>query len=236
MEPIARFSPRSSARLAGVFELLEGVASATGQVSFLGRLIVTGNAAATAANILAHQGLYWLGFALSILGVVFHLAWGAIFYELFKPVGRGLARFALLVLLICCVMQAVTGLLYLAPLLVLQGGSTLGGLAPAQLQSLAYVFLRLNESAFEVDLIFFGLWCVLTGYLIFKSAFMPRVLGVLLAIDGVGWMLYLHAPLAHRLFPFIAVASGLAEVPLILWMLIAGVNEARWKELASRSA
>jgi len=79
-------------------------------------------------------------------------------------------------------------------------------------------------------LVFFGFWCVLIGYLIFRSTFLPRILGVLLAIDGLAWMLYLSPPLANHLFPLIAVASGLAEIPLQLWLLVVGVNAERWKE------
>jgi hypothetical protein len=229
----AAWSPRAKARMAGVFEALEGTASAGGQVVILGSLVVAGDAAATAANILAHQPLFWLGFAASLLGVAFHVTWAVLFYELFKPVNRTIALLALCAVLVCCAMQALTGLLYLAPLLVLQGGSALSAFTPAQVQALAFAFLKVNGQAFNVDLVFFGLWCVLSGYLIVRSTFMPRILGVLLMIDGVGWMLYLLPPLASYLFPLIAVASGLAEIPLQLWLIVMGVNSERWKEQAS---
>ena len=78
---------------------------------------------------------------------------------------------------------------------------------PQQVQDLALVFLTLNARAYDIYLVFFGLWCVLIGYLIFRSIFLPRILGVLLIIDGVGWMLYLFPPLAQQLFPLIAVAA-----------------------------
>ena len=102
-----------------------------------------------------------------------------------------------------------------------------------QLQALAYIFLKLNAYAFDVDLVFFGLWCVLAAYLIFRSTFLPRILGVLLAIDGLGWMTFMVPPFAIRLFPFIAAASALAEIPLQLWLVVMGVNDQRWKEQAS---
>jgi hypothetical protein len=91
----------------------------------------------------------------------------------------------------------------------------------------------LNSYAFDIYLVFFGFWCVLIGYLIFRSTFMPRILGVLLAISGLGWMIYLSPPLAHRLFPFIAAASALGEIPLELWLIVMGVNVQRWNEQAS---
>ncbi len=233
MERIAEASPRFKARMAGVFEALEGLTSAFGQVIVLGRLVVAGNAAATAANILGHERLFWLGFASSLIGVAFHIAWALLFYELLKPVNRSLSLLAAFVGLVVCAMQALTSLLYLAPLLILQGGSSLSAFTAEQSQALALIFLKLNTYAFDIDLVFFGLWCVLTGYLIFRSTFLPRVLGALLAIDGLGWVTYLYPPLAYRLFPFIAAASGLAEIPLELWLLVMGVNVQRWKEQAS---
>jgi hypothetical protein len=232
-ERIAEGSPRFKARVAGVFEALEGLTSAYGQVAVLGGLVVSGNAAATAANILGHERLFWLGFASSLLGVAFHIVWITLFYDLFKPVNRGLSLLAAFVGLVVCAIQALTAFFYLAPLLILQGGNSVSALTAQQLQALAYVFLKLNSYAFDIDLVFFGLWCALTGYLIFRSTFLPRILGVLLAIDGLGWMLYLYPPLAYHLFPFIAAASALAEIPLQLWLIVMGVNGQRWKEQAA---
>ncbi len=229
-EQITKVSPRFKARIAGIFEALEGTASAGGQVVILGSFVVAGNAAATAAHILANQPLFWLGFTSQLLGVAFHVVWALLFYELFKPVNRTIASLALCAVLVCCAMQALTALLYLAPLLVLQDGSALSAFTPAQLQALAFAFLKVNGQAFNVDLVFFGLWCVLSGYLMFRSTFIPRILGVLLMIDGVGWMLFLFPPLATFLFPAIAVASGLAELPLQLWLIVFGVNSERWKK------
>jgi hypothetical protein len=148
-------------------------------------------------------------------------------------VNRSLSLLAGFVSLVVCAMQALTSLLYIAPLLVLQGGNSLSAFTTAQLQALALIFLKLNAYAFDVDLVFFGLWCVLAGYLIFRSTFLPRILGVLLAIDGLGWMTFVVPPFAIHLFPIIAAASALAEIPLQLWLVVMGVNPQRWKEEAS---
>src|SRR5262249_56594910 len=145
---------------------------------------------------------------------------------------RSVSFGAVIVILVGCALQAVAALLYLSPLLVLTAGSSLNALNQEQLQALAYMFLKLNGLAFNTYLVFFGLWCALIGYLIFRSTFLPRILGVLLAIDGIGWMTFMSPPLGHYLFPIIAVASGLAEIPLQLWLLIFGVNNERWKAQA----
>lgn len=228
---IREASPRSLARMAGLFQGLESTTATFGQVIVLGRLVVFGNAAATAANILGHERLYWLGFASCLIGVVFHIAWALLLYDLLKPVNRRLSLLAVFVILVGCAIQALTSLLYLAPLLVLTGGISVSAFTAEQLQALALVFLRLNGYAFNTYLVFFGLWCVLIGYLIFRSTFLPRILGILLAISGLGWMIYLSPPLAvHLFFPYIAGASALGEIPLLLWLLVVGVNEQRWKE------
>jgi hypothetical protein len=228
MGRLARMSPRSRARLAGFFEAMEGWTSSAGQVFLLGRLVVQGDAAATARNILANESLYRLGFLSSVAGVAFHLAWALLIYQLLKPVNRTVSSLAAFAVIICCAMQALTSLLYLAPLLVLQGGQSVSGLSTGQVQALAFVFLKLNAAAFQLDLVFFGFWCILTGYLIWRSTFLPRLLGALLALDGFGWALYVWPPLATFLFPAIAVVAGLAEVPMQLWLLVLGVNNERW--------
>jgi len=232
MERIEEASPRFKARMAGVCQLMEAITAAFGEVIIPGKLVVAGNAAATAANILGHQPLFWLGFVLSLIGVAFHIAWALLMYELLKPVSRSLSRLAAFVILVGCAIQALTSLLYLAPLVILQGGSPFSAFTPEQLQALALVFLRLDDYAFQIYLVFFGAWCLLIGYLIFRSTFLPRVLGVLLAISGLGWVIYLSPPLAHRLWKIIDAASALGEIPLELWLIVMGVNAQRWKEQA----
>jgi Domain of unknown function (DUF4386) len=176
---IAEASPRFKARMAGIFELLEGLTSTFGQVVVLGGFIVSGNAAATAANILGHERLFWWGFASSLAGVMLHIAWTLLFFNLLKPVSRSVSLLAAFVMLVGCTVQAVTCLLYVAPWLVLTGGSSLSALTTDQLQALAIVFIELNAYSFDIYLVFFGFWCILTGYLISRSTFLPRILGVL---------------------------------------------------------
>ncbi len=236
MERIAETSPRFKARMAGVCQLMEAVTAAFGGVIIPGKLVVAGNAAATAANILGHERLFWLGFVLSLIGVAFHIAWVLLMYELLNPVNSSLSRLAAFVILVGCAIQALASLLYLAPLIILQGGSSLSAFTPEQLQALALVFLRLNDYAFQMYLVFFGAWCLLIGYLIFRSTFLPRILGVLLAISGLRWVIYLYPPLAHRLWHIIDAASALGEIPVELWLIVMGVNTQRWNEQASAAA
>lgn len=226
-------SPRARARLAGLFEALEGLTSVVGQQYVLTKLVVHGDAAATARNIEAHEAFFRLGFASSVAAVAFHIAWVYLFYQLFRPVNRTLSALSLLIIVAGCGVQAVAAILYGAPLAVLQGVHSLSGLSADQSQGLVLAFLNLNFEAFNTYLVFFGFWCVLAGYLIARSTFMPRILGLLLMLDGLGWSLFLWPPLATFLFPAIAVASGLAEAPLQLWLLAFGVDPRRWEEQAA---
>ena len=147
---------------------------------------------------------------------------------------RRVSLFAMFVMLVGCAIQALTSVLYLAPLLILDAGSSLRAFTTEQLQALALMSTRLNGYAFNTNLVFFGLWCALIGFLIFRSTFMPWILGVLVAISGLGWMMYLSPPIAIHLFiPYIAGASAIGEIPLLLWLLIVGVSDQRWREQAS---
>jgi len=109
---IGEMSPRSRARIAGLFEFLEGTLFTFGQVPVLGRLVVSSDAAATAHNILANESLYRLGFACAVVGVMCHIVWVFLFYDLFKPVNKTISLLAAFIMLVGCAIQGVTCLLY----------------------------------------------------------------------------------------------------------------------------
>src|SRR5262249_35136496 len=230
----AEASPRIKARIAAILYLLEG-APAVFQQSVIAGLIVSGDAAATATKVLANEMLFRLWFAAALLAVACHIAYTVLFYDLFKPVNRTIALLAASVSLVACALQAFAALFQLVPLLVLGGGNSLGALTQGQVQALPLLSLNLHAQAFNIYLIFFGLWLIPTGYLIVRSTFFPRIIGVLLMLDGLGWATFLWPPLATALYPVISVVAALAEIPLALWLLMVGVNVHRWKEQASKA-
>ena len=225
-------SPRAKARVAGVLYALEGTAAVFGQVYFRGKFVVPGNAAATASAILANETLFRLCCAAALLAVAFHLAYTVLFYDLFRPVNRTIALLAAVFGVVAGTLQASAVLFQLAALLVVGGGAPTG-FTGQQAQGLALLFLNLNAQAFNVYLIFFGFWLIPTGYLIARSTFMPRIIGVFLMLDGVGWATYLYPPLATSIYPVIAIVAAFGEIPLLLWLLAFGVNAQRWHEQAS---
>jgi hypothetical protein len=218
--------------MAGVSYLVGALLSVLGQMVVLGMIVVSGNATATVANMLSHESLFRLGFVLSIMTVPFHLVWAVLFNGLFRPVNRNVSLLAGFVMLMACMMWTLSSLLYLAPLLVLQGKIALSAFAPEQLQAVVLTLLTLNAFAYDIGLVFFGFWYVLIGYLIFRSTFLPRIIGALGVLAGCGYLTLLWQPLAHYLYPYNLALAGPGEISLLLWLIVKGVNARKWKETA----
>ena len=233
MERIAGASPRFKARIAGAFYLVTTLTRMFVEIFVRNRLVVSDGAAATATNILAHEWLWRWGFAADILAFASYVALTALLYELFKPVNRSVSLVAAFFSLVACAVQAVSSLFHLAPLVLLGGTPYLRAFNVEQLQALALVFLRLRAAAYHsIGLVFFGLYCLLIGYLIFRSTFLPRVIGVLMILAGLSYLMFLSPPLATHLQPYILFFPGVGQISLTLWLLVIGVNVQRWKEQA----
>jgi hypothetical protein len=155
-------------------------------------------------------------------------------YEIFKSVNRSLSLLAAFFSLAGCTIGAMSSLLHLASLVVLGGEHYLGVPTVEQLQALALMFLELRAQASSVYMVFFGFYCLLIGYLIVRSRFLPRILGVFMAITGLAYQTFLSPPLASYLFPYVVAPAGaLGELSLILCLIVIGVNPQRWREQTS---
>ena len=231
-EQIAKSSPRLTARITGVFYCVTILTGIFAQGFVSGRLVVDGDAVATATNILAHSSLFQLGFAVYLIEMAFQIAMTALFYDLLKPAGRSISLLAAFLGFAGCVIKTFSRVFFIAPLFVLGGAHYLSVFSPEQLQALALLFLDVNDHGAAIALVFFGFYGLLTGYLIIRSTFLPRILGVLSVLGGLGWLSFLYPPLGYRLFPYIAAFGLLGAVTLIVWLLVFGVNEPRWKEQA----
>jgi len=232
MERIAEASPRFNARAAGTCYLLNILTILIAVFLFRG-LVVPGDAAATAASVLTREPLFRSAIAFEIISTAFSIAVAVLFYVLFKPVDESFSLLAAFFRLIACAVAALGYLFQIAPLVVLGGGSYLSAFNLEQLQGLAMLFFKLNAQVRNVSIVFFGFHFLLVGFLILKSTFLPRALGVLCALAGLGGLIFLAPPLASYLFPYIVAVGLLTEVSLTLWLLVKGVNEQRWKEQAS---
>src|SRR5580765_7848039 len=190
-------SPRTKARITGVLYLLTVLAGIFAQGFVSGRLVVDGDAAATATNIIAQRGLFQLGFAVYLIEMACQIAMTALFYELLQPSGRSVSLLAAFLGLAGCVIKTFSRVFFIAPLFVLGGAHYLSVFGAEQLQALALLFLKVNDKGAAMALVFFGFYALLTGYLTIKSTFLPRILGVFSMFGGLGWLSFLYPPLGY---------------------------------------
>ena len=227
-------STRFKARVAGFFYFL---LFPFGALSLLARggIVVKGDAAATAAGLLLHETSFRLSVAGDLLAVVSYVVVTALFYELFKPVNRSVALIAAFLSLVGCAIQAFACAFQLAPFVALGGEPYSSVFKADQLQALAYMSLRMYGPAYKIGLVFFGLYNLLNGYLILKSIFLPRFLGVFMVIAGLPFLIFL-LPVGKNLSPFAVAPAALGEGLLLVWLLVKGVNAQKWKEQAIQAA
>jgi hypothetical protein len=223
-------SIRFKARVAGFFYLL---LFPFGALSLLARrgLVVKGDAAATAAGLLLHETSFRLGIAGDLLAVVSYVVVTAFFYELFKPVSRSVALIAAGFSLVGCAIQAFACAFWLAPFAALGNEPYLSVFRADQLQALAYMSLKMYGPAYKIGLVFFGLYNLMNGFLILRSSFLPRFLGVFMVIAGLPFLVFL-LPLGKNLSPFAVAPAALGEGLLLVWLLVKGVNAQKWTEQA----
>ena len=229
-------SPQFYARIGGLAYLIIIVGGAMGEIFIRGKLLVPGNAVATAQNISA-SGLLWrIGIFGDIVMHVFDLVLALVYYRLFKPVNKDLALLSLLFGLIQTAVLVANKMNLVVPLFLLGDADYLKAFSAQQLQALSYISIRAHEYGFGIGLIFFAFECFIDGYLIVKSEFLPKILGVMIFIAGVCYLantfLLIFSPrLEGALFPTIFGPLALiGELSMCLWLLIKGVNVAKWKE------
>jgi hypothetical protein len=229
---ITETSPRTLARITGVFYLLTILTGIFAQGFVSERLVNFGDAAATATNILTHKSLFQLGFTVYLIEMACQIAMTALFYVLLRPVNKSVSLLAAFWGLTGCVIKTFARVFYIVPLFVLGGAPSLSAFSAEHLQALAVVFLKVNDQGAGIALAFFGFATILKGYLIFRSTFLPRFLGVLSVVAGLGWLTFLYPPLGYRAFPVVALLGLAGSAVTIFWLLVFGVNEQRWKEQA----
>jgi len=227
-------SPRRIARILGLLFLFVIVCGVFAQGIVSERLINYRDAAATANNILSNRGLFQLGFSVYLIEMVCQIATAALWYVLLRPVSQPIALTAAFIELAGSIVKTFARVFFIAPLWVLDGGTTtLHSFTPEQVQSTALILLRSNDIGAATAMAFFGFSTFLNGYLIFKSTFLPRWLGVMGMIAGVCWLLYLYPPLGRAAFGITALYGLLVSVAMILWLTIRGVDEEKWRTLAA---
>ncbi len=232
------FSPMKYARIGGVLYLVIIAAGIFGELFVRNKLVVSGDAVATASNIISSPLLWRMGIGVDLIMQLCDIPLMLIFYVLLKPVNKNFALMNLLFNMIQTAVLVVNKLNLLMPLLLLGGADYLKAVDPHQLQSISYAFIKLHGYGFGVGLIFFGLVCLVEGRLIFRSGFLPKTLGLLMQLAGVCYLtnsfaMILAPNLATALFPFVLMPPLIAELALAVWLVVKGVDVAKWKQLSS---
>ena len=224
---------RFLARIGGVLYLVIIVIGAAGEAVVRGGIIVPGDAAATADRLRSMEWLWRLGVAGEIVLLNCATALALILYVLLRPVSRDLALMAVLFNLACIAIEGVAAVFLAATLFPVTNARYLGAFTHEQLNGLAMLSVRAHSAGFGVALVFFGVECVIVGYLIVRSRYMPGIVGILMQIAGVCYLinsfaLLLSPPLSSRLFPAILMPALVGELSLALWLLVKGVRTEQW--------
>lgn len=195
------------------------------------KIFVPGDAAATVSNILASEQLFRLGFVSWIIGFIVYVFLVLALYDLFKSVDKVQARLMVLLVVASVSLSILNMLNQYAPIVLLGGDEYLSVFNPAQLQALSMVFLELYNNGIMLAEIFWGLWLIPLGILVYKSRFVPKVLGLLLFIGSFGHLLsffstFLFPDYSTFLIPISEMVMA-GELPIFLWLLIKGVKDQR---------
>jgi hypothetical protein len=234
-------SPQVCARIGGALYLIIILAGIYGELVARGHLIVTGEPAATARNLVNAPLLYRSSIAVDLVMHICDIPLIVIFYMLLRPVSKSLSLMAAFFNVVQTAILSINKISLLAALAFLGNASYLKSFDPEQLQVLSYFSLGLHDYGFSIGLIFFGFRCLAVGYLIFKSGYFPKSLGVLQIIAGLCYLInsfsvILLPALAHLLFPAILIPSFLGELSMCLWLLIKGVDMDKWNRNTQASS
>jgi len=229
-------SPQVYARIAGLLYLIGGVTGVFG-ILYGPSLLVPGDAAATARNILASESLFRLSIVSALLDQIIFIFVLLALYQLLKVVNQNMAALMVIFLLLSVPIAMLTELNNVAVLILLSGADSLKVFTADQLHALALFFLELHAFGLNIAFLVGALWFFPMGYLVFKSGFLPRILAVLLIMNGLAYLIDSYAALlVPDLKVNLVMFTGWVEVVFALWLLIRGVNVERWEQRARESA
>jgi uncharacterized membrane protein len=228
-------SPLTYARIGGLIYLIIIILGGVDEAIIRSKLIVPGDVLATTHNIMASKELFRKSIVGDLLMQVCDIPSIVIFYILLKPVSKWLSLLAAAFNGIQTAVLAINKIYLLVTLSFLGNEEYLKAFDPHQRQALAYLSLDLHESGYGIGLIFFGFTCLITGYLMFRSGYFPRIIGVMQIIAGLSYLINSFAQIlspafAAALFPAIVVPAFIGELATCLWLLVKGLNVEKWNE------
>ncbi len=232
-----KMNPNKTARIAGFLYLILIVSGVFSYMFVSSSLIVPGDTATTINNITASESLFRSGIVSWLISETVFILLVYVLYKLLKPVNKNLAFLMVMFVLVAVSIAFINELNKFAALLLLSGADYLTAFAADQLHALVMLFLDLHEYGVHINSMFFGLWLLPLGYLVFKSGFLPRTLGVLLMIGCLGYLIDCSTTfLLPKYEVKIAIFTFWGEILFPLWLLIKGVNVEQWEKRALESA
>lgn len=225
-------SPQLYIRIGGIFYLIIIIAGVFGELLVRNKLLVYGDPTTTANNIIHNEFLWRMGITGDLIMHILDLPIMILLYYVLRPINKKIALLNLSFNLIQTAVLAVNKLNLLAALFFLGDAEYLKSFKPEQLHTLSYLSIKLHDFGFAIGLIFFGFVCLLEGYLIFKSKYLPKVLGVMMAIAGLCYLTNSFALLLAPQFSSLTLLMPcfIAELSLSLWLIFKGVNLPIWKQ------
>ena len=221
-------STKKTARIAGFLYLLLALTGAFSILYVPSTLIVFGDAAATAEKITSSQLLFRAGILSGVVSNVIFVFLVLVLYHLLREISRKQAMFMVTLVVISVATGFVNTINQLGALIALSGADFLSAFEEPELDALAYLFIRLHSHGIQIIQIFWGLWLFPFGLLVYRSRFIPKILGVLLIIAGVGYLLgtitFLILPQYQSALSTPITVLEMGELPIILWLLIVGVK------------
>lgn len=216
------------ARIAGVLLLISMVAGGFGEFYVPTKMIVSGDATATAKNIIASESFFRLGFAAYLIEAICDITLSLVFYVLLRPVNRNLALLAAFFGLVSTAVFAGAELFFFAATFILGGADYLKSFSPDQLNTLAYLSLKFYGYGGGIFLALYGIGAMLRGFLIFRSDYLPRVLGIFLMLGGLGFVLKNFTLVLTPLYStdMFLLPMSVAGLSLTVWLLVKGINPA----------
>lgn len=219
----------STARLTGALYLGTIVFGLFAEVGSRGSLIVGSDAAATARSILANEALFRAGLAADLAMLACYVGVTTLFLDMFRPVHAGVSRMAAAFSLIGIAVLAADTLLLLVPLRLLAASPYLTALGSSQRDAVTLLALKVHGDGYDVSLVFFGIYCLMLGWLVWRSGFLPKTIGALMALAGACYILNSIADLAvpafaRMLSPHLMDPTLIGEVALGLWLLVFGAG------------
>lgn len=228
-------SIQTYARVAGVLFLLSMIGGFFGELYVPSRIMVAGDAAATANNITAFNTLFRAGFASYLVEAVCDIALSLVMYVLLRPVRKDLALLAAFFGLVSTAVFAVGQLFYFGASLPLGTADFLRSFSSDQLNALSVLSLRMYGLAAALFMVFYGIASALRGYLIYRSGYFPKALGILLMLAGLGFIarnfVFVLAP--AYVSDIFLLPMFLAAVSLTVWLLVKGVDVPKWEAKAA---